>query len=1315
MGGHLAVVENIFKVLEGSRDVEIHPNVLKRNGVRKLENGYDTSLLCHRYYSAVEVNGDQYRVMIMVMEHRPDGENHQITPYAVEVQAIELTKIKLSDVPEGEIYNTTRWENASKSYVVGAKLLKGVEKSYDKGVKVLDVDYFRAIEAGDMETAQRMVLEAAKLAMPNTKVVDENGEPKVVYHGTPHEFTVFGKETKSKKKHTFKDTFFFNDSEEVAKSYGKLIPVFLNITNPIEVDFEGGSWRGEKIEIAVVYDRTGAILKSGFNSTEEAETWKEAFLSDNPAYAADASYVKVDDRAITGRGPSTDEYAKQAKEEGYDGCIFTNVTDAAEYELADTPVTDYVAFSPSQIKSADPVTYDDAGNVIPLSERFNPENADIRFRVANENQAIFVSNAARAVEGIKMEKATPEQWLKMIEKNGGLKAGEDKWMGLSDWLKASDKKTLTKVEVLDFINENMIIIEEEKYGEVGLSALQEEFNEIYDNIIDNVGNEDESDLQLWEVVMNPMERAWEELRDRYSGGDDFDMAFSYDSNGNIEINDPDVAGYFLGVKPINDTRLDYTTSGLQNKQEIALVIPAIESWNERDEVHFGDAGDGRAVAWIRFGETKKLLGTTEVDGKKKFNWARVLVIDEIQSKRHQEGREEGYRVTNIDKWLKDNNVEVIETGEFFEFIKNGEPDRRFSKGLMNYDIEKAKRLYVSGYNKSDIPDAPFDKNWHELAMKRMLRYAAENGYDVIAWTKGDQQAERYNIGKVIDSIYYGNLNGNKIVRLTLYGADNQVVEVDSEGRVVAVHSGNMIQEGMSLAEIVGKEIALKIMNNEGEKVGEDDYKLSGEGLRVGGEGMKGFYDRMLPAFMNKYGKKWGVKVEDIHLNLEGGLDMHSVPVTEEMKASVMEGQVMFRVRGENESPMEFEQSVLGDFKKEYNLPTSTTVVDVNDRDALAAALGYTLEEFTDEMYNDILEGYQMGGTAFYERDTKRIAIFVKESIRNSVQMYNHIFHENTHYLEDENPEILELGEWLWQNSEPELRRKIKEAIIDSGMYEGEEAYEMLAAYAGYVMSQGKADVAYEKTPSELQKHWELIFNAFGYEPRGKEIRRRGTGDNSGRVGSLRDRRDAEAEMPTQQSDIQDLTAEERRIIGEYFPEFNKSEDVRMRVNSQGKELTEGQREFFANSKAVDKDGNLLVLYHGTPRAGFTEFKSGWFTTSKEDAVSYSGDRKGRLFDPNEEYVPETLSAGDFRLGYMTFDSEEDRAAFLERFPYADEVMSEREYEDARMEAEDEEYDALTARRKEFAEVWNAYREYERERFVDSPIADIIANPVAPAD
>ena len=78
-----------------------------------------------------------------------------------------------------------------------------------------------------------------------------------------------------------------------------------------------------------------------------------------------------------------------------------------------------------------------------LLEDSSDEEENTAFRVANQNQELFVSNAQRAVEGIKQDKATPQQWLAMITKQGDLKAGEDKWLGLSDWLKASDNKDNT--------------------------------------------------------------------------------------------------------------------------------------------------------------------------------------------------------------------------------------------------------------------------------------------------------------------------------------------------------------------------------------------------------------------------------------------------------------------------------------------------------------------------------------------------------------------------------------------------------------------------------------------------------------------------------------------------------------------------------------------------------------------------------------------------------------------------------------------------------------------------------------------------------
>ena len=63
------------------------------------------------------------------------------------------------------------------------------------------------------------------------------------------------------------------------------------------------------------------------------------------------------------------EFTDALKDMGYDGTIQSEYGDEA------------VAFYPNQIKSADPVTYDDGGNVIPLSQRFNEENEDIRHSV----------------------------------------------------------------------------------------------------------------------------------------------------------------------------------------------------------------------------------------------------------------------------------------------------------------------------------------------------------------------------------------------------------------------------------------------------------------------------------------------------------------------------------------------------------------------------------------------------------------------------------------------------------------------------------------------------------------------------------------------------------------------------------------------------------------------------------------------------------------------------------------------------------------------------------------------------------------------
>ena len=589
------------------------------------------------------------------------------------------------------------------------------------------------------------------------------------------------------------------------------------------------------------------------------------------------------------------------------------------------------------------------------------------FMISTDNP-VFVSNAAMAVAGIKMEKATPEQWLKMIEKAGGLKAGEDKWIGLSDWLKASDKKTLTKKEVLDYIHENEIKIEEVNYAEIDYFAEDKK-------IIDAINAEflalrkEAEDAGEW--IHDAGDIAYQQMVDKY--GDDFSIAFGID-RGELYVSNREAASAVTGVdlgteRAIDETRIGYTTEGLSNNKEIALVVPTIESWNESDEIHFGDAGNGRAVAWVRFGETEVTVqdetqqrlneiydrlaelemkvsstGITEEEYNErarlrterdelqeiKPKTQRVLVIDEIQSKRHQEGRESGYKVSRekadaeMDKFMK-------RMHEKYEFSSSTPFAEVFNEEEMRELARLTMQQHRATFGGMSVPDAPFDKNWHELAMKRMLRYAAENGYDAIAWTKGEQQAERYDIGSVVTAVDY-RLNDDGTYRVDTMGALGYQIE----------NVPTTFTNEQELADVFGKEIAKKIVSNlerkkadiesanrealelrekmrkvedkdsaeyeallvefakisEKRANAEKGFSLSETDFRIGGEGMKGFYDKMLPAFMNKYGKKWGVKVADITLpNVEeAGRVMHSVPVNDAMKESVMEGQPMFMKR-----------------------------------------------------------------------------------------------------------------------------------------------------------------------------------------------------------------------------------------------------------------------------------------------------------------------------------------------------------------------------------------------------------------------------------
>ena len=84
------------------------------------------------------------------------------------------------------------------------------------------------------------------------------------------------------------------------------------------------------------------------------------------------------------REKSFSDLIDQATEEGRDGVVFANTYDpgpSAEMGTYSPPtnVIAVLAGNESQIKSADPITRDDSGNIIPLSKRFDITSKDLRF------------------------------------------------------------------------------------------------------------------------------------------------------------------------------------------------------------------------------------------------------------------------------------------------------------------------------------------------------------------------------------------------------------------------------------------------------------------------------------------------------------------------------------------------------------------------------------------------------------------------------------------------------------------------------------------------------------------------------------------------------------------------------------------------------------------------------------------------------------------------------------------------------------------------------------------------------------------------
>lgn len=202
--------------------------------------------------------------------------------------------------------------------------------------------------------------------------------------------------------------------------------LYAKLGKSLTVDAKGDNWNAldfripdSKYEIEEEDGRYKIINKS----TRTVE-WADGKMSwDSRAEAQKIIDGFTDKNEWAKRLDNTRKIAEYAKSQGYDSVIFKNLRDNGGMNSqvsTDTTADVYVLFNPNDAKSADLVTYDDNGNIIPLSERFNTKKNDLRFSEETETSRDTLVSDMEAVAETDEEKSFVEKLKSEVKKANAL-------------------------------------------------------------------------------------------------------------------------------------------------------------------------------------------------------------------------------------------------------------------------------------------------------------------------------------------------------------------------------------------------------------------------------------------------------------------------------------------------------------------------------------------------------------------------------------------------------------------------------------------------------------------------------------------------------------------------------------------------------------------------------------------------------------------------------------------------------------------------------------------------------------------------------
>lgn len=461
----------------------------------------------------------------------------------------------------------------------------------------------------------------------------------------------------------------------------------------------------------------------------------------------------------------------------------------------------------------------------------------------------------------------------------GIKAEELKWSGIMPWLDGQGGK-IDKQAVLDYLaTDGAVRLEEVRLSDA-VPTMEDEAQRMFGVSMDDATPEQ---LRAIGASSNQQPRPTKFGQYQLPGGENYremvlampiktegsgkTVTFPSSADADSFLTDMDAEG----LSEMEYGRSENNEYAVEFDQPITSQVQALISRNSGTIIGGQSADAAKAYTSGHFSDVPNYVAHARLNDRTDAEGKAGTFIEEIQSDRHQAGREKGYRGDNVktEEQLASEGLKIEFQKAGQRYVIRDEFGNSFGEGSTKQD---ALTDFSKVRDTGAIADAPFRTTWPLQMFKRALAEAVAGGKQWIGWTTADTQferwgSERFDWKKRTDATERRDKTWT-MAAMEQTGGNAGGINIEQ----VARERGQLLEEKGTLVSTKADVLALvkrNLREGKAEAIAEKIWKrmqTEDEGTTMPRkEGMEAFYDSKgefggMVKDIGKYVKQWGAGV-----------------------------------------------------------------------------------------------------------------------------------------------------------------------------------------------------------------------------------------------------------------------------------------------------------------------------------------------------------------------------------------------------------------------------------------------------------------------